>query len=128
MSLQEGICQEECISRHLQLLLLWDLPLHLHGSHTLFGMFPAKGWAYGGYESWGIPAQNGVTLWVVFAPGLPIRLLETFSVQHCSLKPFLPNPPSPFFSSYKCQTHITVWRLSLPTPASSLLDPSQTFP
>lgn len=93
------------------------------------GMFPAKGWSHWGYQSWGIPAQNGVTLWVVFAPGLPFSLVGTFSVQHCSLRPFFPHPSSSLFSdSYRYQTYITVWRLSLHIPASSLLDPPQTFP
>lgn len=84
MSLQEGPCWEEWyLSWYLQLLHLWNLPQHLHGSHALPRMLLANGWAQWVYWSWGIPAQHEAVLWVVFAPELHIHLAEMFSEQYC---------------------------------------------
>lgn len=118
--------RDPVVSWHLQLLHLWDLP-HLHGSHALPGMLLANSWAQFTRVEASLPV-TGLLHWVVFAPGLPISLAETFSEQHYRMRLFLPNPPSAPLSSHKCQACITVQRLSLPTPASSPLHPPQTFP
>lgn len=68
-----------------------------------------------------ISAQRRVPLWTIFDPELSTGLTEAASGLQWGLRLFLPTPLSFLLTSYRCQTCITGWRLSLSTPDLTLI-------
>lgn len=73
-------------------------------------------------------AQQGTPLIGIYVLGLRIHyLVYIFSKQHCSLRLFLPNPPSVYLPFHRRQTYTAVWSLSPSSPVPILLYPSEIF-
>lgn len=108
---------EQTASRCCTFGILYSLQLQAHDLLGLLTASNSPGGVHQELQSQVILAPYGPLL--IFALGFPIALAGTF-LSYCSLRLFLPNPPSFLLSIHKWQNSTVIQRLFLPILHSNL--------